>query len=59
MGFEVGGIDHDRVGFSGFATKTIQAAFGANYERLQAVKKKYDPTNFFRVNQNVEPAGKG
>jgi len=37
---------------------TIQAAFGANYERLRAVKKKYDPTNFFRVNQNVEPAGK-
>jgi hypothetical protein len=36
---------------------TIRAAFGANYERLQAVKKKYDPTNFFRVNQNVEPAG--
>ncbi len=37
--------------------KTIQAAFGGNYERLQAVKKKYDPKNFFRVNQNIEPAG--
>jgi FAD/FMN-containing dehydrogenase len=43
------GEDEDR--------KTIQAAFGANYERLQAVKKKYDPKNFFRVNQNIEPAG--
>ncbi len=37
--------------------KDIQAAFGANYERLQAVKKKFDPKNFFRVNQNIEPAG--
>jgi hypothetical protein len=35
---------------------TIQAAFGSSYERLRAVKKKYDPKNFFRVNQNIEPA---
>jgi FAD/FMN-containing dehydrogenase len=34
---------------------TIKAAFGANYDRLVEVKTKYDPTNFFRVNQNVEP----
>jgi FAD/FMN-containing dehydrogenase len=37
--------------------ETIRAAFGSNYERLAAVKKKYDPTNFFRVNQNIKPAG--
>jgi hypothetical protein len=36
---------------------TIQAAFGANYKRLRAVKKKYDPDNFLRVNQNIGPAG--
>lgn len=36
--------------------RTIQAAFGANYERLRKVKEKYDPANFFRVNQNIEPA---
>jgi hypothetical protein len=36
--------------------ETIRAAFGANYERLVAVKSKYDPTNFFRVNQNIVPA---
>jgi len=36
---------------------TIKAAFGSNYSRLAAVKKKYDPTNFFRVNHNIKPAG--
>jgi len=33
----------------------IRAAFGANYDRLVAVKTKYDPSNFFRVNQNIAP----
>ena len=31
-------------------------AYGTNYERLVEVKTKYDPTNFFRLNQNVKPA---
>ena len=35
----------------------VRAAYGANYERLAALKAKYDPTNFFRVNQNVAAAG--
>ena len=34
----------------------IRAAYGENYDRLAALKKKYDPTNFFRMNQNVRPA---
>jgi FAD/FMN-containing dehydrogenase len=34
----------------------IRATYGANYERLQQVKAKYDPENFFHVNQNIEPA---
>ncbi len=33
-----------------------QAAYGENYARLAAIKHKYDPTNFFRVNQNIKPA---
>ena len=33
----------------------IKAAFGPNYERLMAVKKKYDPENFFSLNQNIKP----
>lgn len=32
----------------------VQEAYGANYERLVALKNKYDPTNFFRVNQNIK-----
>ncbi len=34
----------------------IEAAYGANYERLTRVKQAYDPTNFFHVNQNIVPA---
>lgn len=34
----------------------VKAAFGANYPRLVAAKKKYDATNFFHRNQNIVPA---
>jgi hypothetical protein len=35
---------------------TIRAAFGSNHARLVELKNKYDPTNFFRLNQNIIPA---
>jgi len=34
----------------------IRASYKDNYERLAEIKQKYDPNNFFRVNQNILPA---
>lgn len=34
----------------------LQATYGANYTRLALAKAKYDPSNLFRVNQNIAPA---
>ena len=34
-----------------------RAAYGPNYDRLVALKNKYDPSNFFRMNHNVPPKG--
>ena len=36
----------------------VRAAYGSNYERLVAIKDKYDPNNLFRVNQNIKPTPK-
>jgi len=32
-----------------------RAAYGPNYDRLVALKNKYDPANFFRMNHNIKP----
>jgi FAD/FMN-containing dehydrogenase len=42
-------LDDDEMGDS------VAAAYGANYRRLQRIKAKYDPKNFFRMNQNIWP----
>jgi FAD/FMN-containing dehydrogenase len=33
----------------------VRAAYGPNYDRLVEMKNKYDPTNLFRLNQNIKP----
>ena len=41
--------------FPGFNEDTMEATFGAAYERLVAVKNTYDPENLFSRNQNIKP----
>jgi FAD/FMN-containing dehydrogenase len=52
--FSTGGVYANNLGEEG--TERIEAAYGENYARLVALKNKYDPTNFFRLNQNIKPA---
>ncbi|MGD8625408.1 MAG: FAD-binding oxidoreductase [Anaerolineae bacterium] len=45
-------------GFYEGRDETMRTTFGHQYERLVALKTKYDPTNFFRLNQNIQPDGR-
>jgi FAD/FMN-containing dehydrogenase len=37
-------------------TERVGAAYGPNWERLAAIKLRYDPHNLFRQNQNIKPS---
>jgi hypothetical protein len=52
--FSTGGVYVNNLGDEGDGR--VRDAYGASYARLAAVKKRYDPTNFFRLNQNIRPA---
>ncbi len=53
-GYATGGVYLNFVSEAEDAAR-VTAAYGANYERLQQVKAKYDPGNVFRTNLNVRP----
>jgi FAD/FMN-containing dehydrogenase len=36
----------------------VEKTYGSNYQLLVEIKNKYDPDNFFRVNQNIKPTAK-
>ena len=46
------------VGFLGDEgqARVRQAYPGSTWDRLAAVKRRYDPTNLYRLNQNIPPA---
>jgi FAD/FMN-containing dehydrogenase len=52
--FGTGGVYVNNLGEEG--NDRVRAAYGTNYARLAKLKGKYDPANFFRLNQNIEPA---
>jgi FAD/FMN-containing dehydrogenase len=53
-GYSTGGVYVNFVSEAEDAAR-VTAAYGANYEKLQQVKAKYDPGNVFRTNLNVRP----
>jgi FAD/FMN-containing dehydrogenase len=55
----LGGGDEAYVNFLGDeGPDRVRAAYpGATWDRLREIKRRYDPTNLFRLNQNIPPAG--
>jgi FAD/FMN-containing dehydrogenase len=51
--FAMAGVYVNNLGDEG--QDRVMAAYGENYDRLVALKRKYDPDNLFRLNQNVRP----
>jgi FAD/FMN-containing dehydrogenase len=54
--FSSGGVYVNYLGDEG--EDRVKAGYGTNYQRLVALKNKYDPTNLFRFNQNIVPTRK-
>ncbi|MCP1973198.1 FAD-binding oxidoreductase [Bradyrhizobium elkanii] len=51
--YSTGGVYANNLGDEG--EDRVRDAYGENYARLVALKNKYDPTNFFCLNQNIKP----
>jgi hypothetical protein len=52
--FSAGGAYLNFIGTEG--EDRVKSSYGGNFERLVSLKKKYDPDNLFRINQNINPA---
>jgi FAD/FMN-containing dehydrogenase len=54
--FNSGGLYLNFAGFGEEKEDLVRAGYGANYDRLVELKNRYDPTNLFRMNQNIKPS---
>jgi FAD/FMN-containing dehydrogenase len=54
-GFSKGGSYLNFAGFGEEKEAMLRASYGANYDRLVALKTTYDPGNLFRMNLNIPP----
>lgn len=53
--FSSGGLYVNFAGLGEEGRALVKAAYGDNYGRLAEIKTKYDPDNFFHINQNIKP----
>ena len=53
--YSPGGLYVNFAGLGEEGNALVRAAYGANYDRLVALKNNDDPTNLFRINQNIKP----
>ena len=53
--FSPGSVYVNFLGVGDEGEDRVRAAYGPNYDRLAQVKATYDPTNLFRLNQNIVP----
>jgi FAD/FMN-containing dehydrogenase len=54
--FSRGGLYLNFPGFGEEKEAMLRDAYGSNYDRLAALKAKYDPGNLFRMTLNIPPA---